>query len=344
MMMQVSLGTDALTRLLPMHIVTDNSGAILSAGSTLERILAPERLLGAHLFDIFDVRRPHDARGMTELASSGGDRVHLAFRAPPHTPLKGHFVRDGAGLVVFDLSFGITLGEAVATYGLKATDFAPTSLAVDMLFLAEANAAALAASRDLNLRLHEARSDAERQARTDSLTGLGNRRALDAVIIELAERGESFGFMHIDLDYFKSVNDSFGHAAGDYVLNRVARLLEGETRDCDQVIRLGGDEFVIVFRGMIDPRPLSALASRILTALDEPIAYEDASCRVSASIGVTTSDLYDVPDVATILRDADVALYRSKLLGRSRATIFGVMEAEHDAPQVGAAAAASGRG
>ena len=110
------------------------------------------------------------------------------------------------------------------------------------------------------------------------------------------------------------------------------------------MIRLGGDEFGLVLRGMIDPQPLSAIAGRILAAFEDPIPFDGAGCTISASIGVTTSDLYDMPDVATILRDADVALYRSKLLGRSRATIFGRREAGAETPSSGVApASASGR-
>jgi diguanylate cyclase (GGDEF)-like protein len=158
---------------------------------------------------------------------------------------------------------------------------------------------------------------------------------MEAVVEDLVERGLPFGLMHVDLDYFKSVNDSLGHAAGDHVLGHVARILERETREGDSVIRLGGDEFGLVFRGMIDPQPLSVIAGRILAAFEEPIPFDGAACSISASIGVTTSDLYDTPDVATILRDADVALYRSKLLGRSRATIFGTWEAAPEGPSAG---------
>ncbi len=323
MTLHVALAAEALGRLMPMHLVVDGDGTILAAGPTLERMRVPERLTGASFFDVFTLRRPPGVRRIAELMGTGGERVQLDFLAPPHTPLKGHYLADATGILLFDLSFGITVREAVATYGLKATDFAPTSLAVDMLFLAEANAAALAESRSLNQRLHESTSAAEHLAKTDALTGVGNRRAMEAVVEDLVERGEPFGFMHVDLDYFKSVNDSYGHSAGDHVLFEVARILERETRQGDCVIRLGGDEFGVVFRGMTDPLSLSVIAGRILSTLEDPITYNGMPCRVSASIGVTTSALSDGADLPTILRDADVALYRSKLLGRSRMTIFG---------------------
>ena len=328
----LNLTLDALGRLMPMHLIVDRNGTILSAGATLERMRG-RSLCGAELFEMFDLRRPHGVQDMRDLAGRDGEAARLAFREPPTTTLKGHFVSDGAGNYIFDLCFGITVREAVAEYGLTATDFAPTSLAVEMLYVLEANAAAMAASRDLNRRLHDAKAAAERIARTDALTGLENRRAMEAVIEDLADRGLPFGLMHVDLDYFKSVNDSHGHAAGDHVLTYVAQLLKRETREGDHVIRLGGDEFVIVLRGLVKKRDLSQIAGRIIEALEEPIPYEGALCRISASIGVTTSDLYERPEVERMLNDADRALYRSKLGGRSRSTIFDTATAREAASQ-----------
>jgi diguanylate cyclase (GGDEF)-like protein len=131
-----------------------------------------------------------------------------------------------------------------------------------------------------------------------------------------------FSLLHVDLDYFKAVNDTFGHAAGDQVLTEVARILERETRNNDFIARLGGDEFVIVCRNMLDRRRLLSLARRIIVALEAPIDVAGATCRVSVSIGIATSDLYERPDAAQMLRDADIALYMSKDAGRSRATFF----------------------
>jgi diguanylate cyclase (GGDEF)-like protein len=189
-----------------------------------------------------------------------------------------------------------------------------------MLYLVEANAAVAAESRKLNCRLHDAKSAAERLARTDALTGLRNRRGMEAAIAEMAAKGIPFSLLHVDLDFFKAVNDSLGHAAGDQVLVHVARVLERETREGDLVIRLGGDEFAVVYRNLLDRGRLVSIADRIIAALDMPIPVEGKAARISASIGVATSDLYLRPDATQMLRDADLALYRSKEAGRSRAT------------------------
>jgi diguanylate cyclase (GGDEF)-like protein len=345
MRQDILLGRAELSRLMPMHMIVDAEGRICGAGPTLERLRAPEQVEGAMLFDLFHVRRPHGVTAMADLATRSGRRLSLEFRTPPNTPLKGHFVTDWQGMFVFDLSFGIMVNEAVSTYGLTATDFAPTSLAVEMLYLVEANAAVMAESRNLNFRLHEAKAAAERLAYTDALTGLRNRRGMEDAIDEMVERGVPFSLLHVDLDYFKAVNDSLGHAAGDHVLTRVARILERETREGDLVIRLGGDEFVVVYRDMLDRQTLGAIAGRIMAALDAPIPFDGESCRVSASIGITTSNLYAPPDAGQMLRDADLALYRSKETGRSRVTFFGHEDAAASAPRIGIAArAGSGAG
>lgn len=327
----VRLGPADLSRLMPLHLVVDADGMIRSAGPTLKRMRAPRPLEGARFFDLFAVRRPHGAATMADLAASGGDRLALEFRAAPRTQLKGHFVTDWDGLFVFDLSFGIKVNEVVSAYGLKATDFAPTALAVEILYLVEANAAVAAETRKLNGRLQQARVAAERLARTDDLTGLRNRHGMKAAIADMIARAVPFSLLHVDLDFFKAVNDSLGHAAGDQVLVQVARILEGETREGDLVIRLGGDEFVVVYRDLLDRTRLAAIAGRIIATLDRPIQVEGAECRVSASIGITSSDLYHRPDAAQMLRDADVALYRSKEAGRSRFNFHDPQAAERAA-------------
>ena len=123
-----------------------------------------------------------------------------------------------------------------------------------MLYLVEAKSAAMDESRALNSRLQGAKIAAEEQAFTDTLTGLKNRRALDHVMARLLAMGEVFSCMHVDLDYFKSINDTLGHAAGDHVLQVVAQVLVAETRAPDTIARVGGDEFVILVHDMDDAR------------------------------------------------------------------------------------------
>ena len=133
-----------------------------------------------------------------------------------------------------------------------------------MLYLIEAKSAAMTESRKLNTRLQGAKIAAEEQAYTDTLTGLKNRRAMDHVLSKFIDVGEKFGLMQVDLDFFKAVNDTMGHAAGDHVLLEVAKILVEETRNDDLVARVGGDEFVLLFHKLTDLEQLNDIANRII--------------------------------------------------------------------------------
>lgn len=322
-MSDVSLGTEALSALLPMHLVLDAQGQILQAGPTLRKLFADTPPEGQDFFALFQPRRPYGIETVADLLQHQGAKLHLRLRDERRTPLKGVVVAAGqAGGVVLNLSFGITIIEAVATYDMTAADFAPTDLTVEMLYLVEAKTAAMQAWQRLNTRLQGAKIAAEEQAYTDTLTGLKNRRAMDHVLARFIDAGEPFGLMHLDLDFFKQVNDTLGHAAGDHVLQEVARVLVEETRADDLVARVGGDEFVLLFRGMTDIDKLNDIAVRIIAKLEQPIRYGEELCRISGSIGTVLSDRYEAPAPAQLLDDADMALYASKRSGRARHTVY----------------------
>jgi diguanylate cyclase (GGDEF)-like protein len=135
----------------------------------------------------------------------------------------------------------------------------------------------------------------------------------------LADRFADFAVLHIDLDLFKQVNDSFGHAAGDHVLSRVGDVLRSELRHTDVAGRVGGDEFLVIVYDCTDPAALGALAERLIAELEEPIVFEGEICRISASIGIAASTDYVArPSADDLLADTDMALYRAKRGGRGR--------------------------
>ena len=244
------------------------------------------------------------------------------LREAPRRSLKGVLVALPQGGAVVNLSFGISVLDAVRDYALTSADFAATDLAIEMLYLVEAKSAAMEASRKLNLRLQGAMIAAEEQAFTDTLTGLKNRRALDHVLERMLGAKVPFALMHLDLDYFKTVNDTLGHAAGDTVLQKVARVMVEHTRDQDTVARVGGDEFVILFNDLTDRRRLMRVGARLIEALEEPIPFEGHSCHISASIGITLTTAYSSPEASVMMNDADAALYASKRAGRGCARLF----------------------
>jgi diguanylate cyclase (GGDEF)-like protein len=160
-----------------------------------------------------------------------------------------------------------------------------------------------------------------RTSRRDPLTGLENRGAIDATLLhtwgQSARSGASFAILLIDIDEFKRVNDSHGHAVGDQVLVHVAAAIQAQARQGDSVGRYGGDEFIIV-------APQSSLAGaaqaaeRLRAALQaEPIHSRGSDLRVTLSIGVAAREGNDLA-VTDVLARADRALYKAKSKGRNR--------------------------
>ncbi len=315
------LDETALGMLMPMHIVVGPRGNIRHVGPTLVRLRSREELIGRLFCDVFDIRRPRSVKNC-KLSKIVGNRLYLQFREGTPTSLKGVLVAlpDDEGFLV-NLSFGIEVIEAVRDYDLTATDFAPTDLAVEMLYLVEAKSAAMEESRNLNLRLQRAKMAAEEQAFTDTLTGVRNRRALDQMLARMIASGSAFTLMHLDLDFFKEVNDTLGHAAGDHVLRSIARRLFNEMRSDDMIARLGGDEFVIALHAITDPDRVEDIARRIIRKVEEPVIYEGNLCSVSTSLGSTISLRYADPKADQMHKDADAALYASKRAGRGRHVI-----------------------
>jgi len=181
-----------------------------------------------------------------------------------------------------------------------------------------------------NAELEAAKARIEYNALHDSLTDLPNRRFLDEVLAEhavLFERGEQHAaLLHIDLDRFKQINDTLGHAAGDALLRHVANVLREVVPQGDFVARAGGDEFIVLLRRPTDTaepraRTLARLAEEILTHMRRPMQHEGHECRFGVSIGIA-SDNDTLSDSTRLLINADIALYRAKSLGRNRYQFF----------------------
>ncbi|MGZ4480434.1 MAG: diguanylate cyclase domain-containing protein, partial [Nocardioidaceae bacterium] len=170
-------------------------------------------------------------------------------------------------------------------------------------------------------REHRARLESEsiaekfsREALHDPLTGLGNRTMflgqLDTAL-ERAHRTRTYlGLLFLDLDDFKLVNDTLGHAAGDQLLAAIGHRIAGCVRAGDVAARLGGDEFVVLVENVLDGGALEEVAERIRAKLLEPCRVGGQDWRTRVSIGIRLADGSD--DVAAVLRDADAAMYAAK--------------------------------
>jgi diguanylate cyclase (GGDEF)-like protein len=195
------------------------------------------------------------------------------------------------------------------------------------------------ANRDLDQRVQERTMElqaevAERRnaelrldhlAHHDPLTGLPNRLMFRNQLkksIGLAARGErQLAVLFIDLDRFKEVNDTLGHAVGDELLVAVTQRLEGRLRSGDTLARLGGDEFICVTEDVKDAHEVSAVAEQLIALLSQPFNIVEHEIYVAASIGIC---LYpaDGEDVDTLVRNADTAMYQAKAHGRSRCHFY----------------------
>ncbi|MGL5836676.1 MAG: diguanylate cyclase domain-containing protein [Waterburya sp.] len=156
----------------------------------------------------------------------------------------------------------------------------------------------------------------------DALTGLPNRTLFMEQLQKALQRSHRnkdylFAVLFIDLDGFKSVNDTWGHAVGDRLLVVIARLLKDCTRDVDTVARLSGDEFTILLENLSDAQDAIVIAERILAKFTAPIHLENCQVYPSASIGIVFGSA-NYQNGSELLRDADLAMYRAKALGKGR--------------------------
>ncbi|MGW5642414.1 sensor domain-containing protein [Saccharopolyspora sp. NPDC003752] len=277
-------------------IVADAKGLVLSANPAAAQILGTARteVVGSYLGDwpLFDETGtpiPLDARPATQTHRTG---------APENARVIG--TRRGDGRSVW---------LSVTSRSLTPDSDAPHPVVLSFTDITE--------SRAIRERL-------EREATHDPLTGLANRtlvlRRLDSALRSTRPAGVLF----IDLDEFKVINDSLGHGVGDEVLRVVGERLQQLVGEGEVVGRLGGDEFVVIARAEDDRRKLLLLAEELRRNIADPINVEGRKLRVDASIGIVLAPSGDPRTAADALRDADVAMYHAKTLGRGRTAFFDV--------------------
>lgn len=208
-------------------------------------------------------------------------------------------------------------GEVVGSLGLGSRDPNRAYTMRDqqlMLALAEHASLALNHARALEDVVHEAFHD--------SLTGMPNRALfLDRLAHALARAERSptpVGVLVVDLDEFKTINDSLGHAAGDALLAEVGRRLGDHLRPADTIARLGGDEYAVLLEEVADPEDAARAADRVLDALSKPFSVAGREVSVNGSIGIAVG----TGEAETLLRDADLAMYRAKAGGQGRYEAF----------------------
>jgi diguanylate cyclase (GGDEF)-like protein len=203
----------------------------------------------------------------------------------------------------------------VATAGWRAGE-APTTLDGDVL------ARLRGVGDQATTALQKARllATVRHQATHDALTGLPNRtlflERLEDALPDTAE-GARLGVLFCDLDRFKQVNDTLGHAAGDELLRQVSARLRAAVRPADTVGRLSGDEFAIILPGLVDDADGAALAERVTDCFTEPFRLDGTAVTVGTSVGIAVHDPVSGRTAEQLLREADAAMYRHKERGRA---------------------------
>lgn len=167
--------------------------------------------------------------------------------------------------------------------------------------------------------LEDSRRELERLVRVDALTGLANRRQFDErlalALARLRRHGTPVALMYLDVDHFKRINDTWGHAAGDKVLCSFADRLSRCVRTIDLVARLGGDEFVVVVEDAAQPAAAEAIARKLIAEMHHSIDVDRTALTVTTSIGIGYA--VTPTETATLLVAADAALYAAKQAGRN---------------------------
>jgi diguanylate cyclase (GGDEF)-like protein len=215
---------------------------------------------------------------------------------------------DGGAALAAPLTLGAAVLGLLAYDGMRDTNLVAYGLAIAAL-------AGLLVRLALTVRENHALHATRRQALTDELTGLANRRHLLARLErDLADRRATerqLALLLLDLDRFKEVNDTLGHHVGDRLLEELAVRLRHELRDGDLIARLGGDEFAVLLRPGSDEAAAARVAGRLLAALERDIVLDGVSIQVDGSIGIALAPGH-AADASGLLQRADIAMYDAK--------------------------------
>ncbi len=269
----------------------------------------------AALWIAFQLR--HKRSGLAIVAKLGSAVVMgLAITGMHYTGMAAAQFAPGSVCLAVDSTGGMQNATLALIIGIVTISILTITLGISAL---DAHFAKLADS------LKVANEELRNIALHDNLTGLPNRVLLDDRMAQAASRAErtrrAFALMFIDLDRFKSVNDSYGHGVGDDLLKSVAQRLTACIRKADTVARTGGDEFVIVLGEIGDAKEAAMIGAKLLDELSRPFFLGQHELDISCSIGISVYP-NDGKDVSTLMVNADLAMYHAKRNGRNNYRFF----------------------
>lgn len=335
----IRLDAQALDDLVPFALVVKNDGAIVHAGRSIKKILAKPTLESVNFFDTFSIAAPRILKDIRDLSKACNIRVSLsAHRVGATKPftLRATIARchkDSSTFFVLT-TLGVKLPEIVEELELFDRDFAHADSSVDLLYFLSTQGQLLKDAHELAERLRAAKDRAENLAQTDALTNLPNRRGLTDYTTNLMHKptvkNSNWYLLHVDLDRFKQVNDTHGHAAGDTVLCNVATLLKDIAGPEDIVARVGGDEFIWIAKSYKSNAQIASSASALIKLISVPHRIGKQLIQIGSSIGITRIDPQAGKSLDSLLLEADLALYAAKNSGRGQTQFFsdGMMQRE----------------
>ena len=306
-------------------IVADNIAAAVmfrdarTANEMLAALKSSPMVLGAGVYDAQGLLLAHYTRGP-------GDSFPATLAAAGMGGLA-----ERAGLSVLEIARPVeTAGVAEGTlYFRKSMRAVYSRLAIRFVSALLIAGCVMAMAAAMVLRSQAAVRNAENRlhalAHTDAVTGTGNRHAFNerlAAAIEAArDQGTRVALVYIDLDNFKTLNDTFGHAAGDGLLRQVARRLQSVVRSTDAISRLGGDEFAVILPLDMDDAALNTYGQRIVGTFHHSFTEVGQQMTMTCSAGIATFP-GDAADMDGLVSNADTAMYRAKEMGKNRCVRF----------------------
>ena len=318
-----------MTQVFPFAFVIDEALNIIASGHLLEKA-CPKVSAYPPLGECF--RFTLDRQPCFRWLAEHAGELMVLHSVESLPPLRGQWLRAAKGRMIFLGWPWVTSFGELAGMGVTLSEIPPHHALAEMLMLLQTNRNAMEDARDLASKIKERNAELvqltralRQQAYHDALTGLPNRLMLRERLshaIARARRQQSrIAVLFIDLDRFKSINDSLGHKVGDQVLQAVAERLTSTLRQSDTVAREGGDEFLILLEDVYQAEQVAMVAEKILGRLNQPYLVQGNPLHCGASIGVSLYPL-DGENEDQLINHADAAMFDSKAEGRNCVRFF----------------------
>jgi len=264
-----------------------------------------------------------------EVSTKGDDRPFSIAVDPLGKLIAVGFRSNRVAVLIIGVGLGIALlhfGRWTGVFGGAVVGGGIAAMHYTGMMALEVPGGWVSTSEDIT-ESREAQAQISHMAHHDALTGLANRtrliKKLENALAALPLRGGSIAVHFIDLDRFKTINDTLGHDGGDFLLKTIAERLDALTRTDDMVARLGGDEFVVVQTGVTDEDQARDFATRLASAVTEPMKFGEQAIIATESIGVALAPA-DGTNPERLLKSADLALYKAKPMVAIASGSFGL--------------------